>query len=81
MIIQLYLLITIPGKKLYEQSFISGAYFSAEQAGRMSRLRQVREVFTATKKLLEPCMLNKSADVGKYVKTKLKCIISVYVCS
>ncbi|OAD59262.1 hypothetical protein WN48_09528 [Eufriesea mexicana] len=38
--------------------------YNAEQAGRMSRLRQVREVFTATKKLLEPCMLNKSADVG-----------------
>lgn len=59
---------------MYEQSFISGAYFSAEQAVHMNRLRHMREaweLFTATRKHMEQRMLSKSPDVGKYVGTKI----------
>lgn len=41
--------------------------FSAEQAVRITRLKQVREtwqLFTATRKLMEHSMLNKTPDVG-----------------
>ncbi|XP_016916773.1 uncharacterized protein LOC108000733 isoform X2 [Apis cerana] len=37
--------------------------YNAEQACRMTHLRQVREIFTATSKLLEPRMLNKTPDI------------------
>jgi len=42
--------------------------FSAEQAVRMTRLRQIREaweLFTATRKFMERSMLNKTSEVGK----------------
>lgn len=42
--------------------------FSAEQAVRMTRLRQIREaweLFTATRKFMERSMLNKTSDIGK----------------
>ncbi|XP_032672363.1 uncharacterized protein LOC116844645 isoform X6 [Odontomachus brunneus] len=42
--------------------------YNAEQAVRMTRLRQIREaweLFTATRKLMEHNMLNKTSDIGK----------------
>lgn len=47
---------------------MSKVFFSAEQAVRMTRLRQIREaweLFTATRKLMEHNMLNKTSEVGK----------------
>ncbi|XP_026827256.1 probable serine/threonine-protein kinase DDB_G0282963 isoform X6 [Ooceraea biroi] len=41
--------------------------YNAEQAVRMTRLRQIREaweLFTATRKLMEHSMLNKASDIG-----------------
>lgn len=45
----------------------------------MTHLRQVREIFTATSKLLEPRMLNKTPDIEKYVNIKIKYSSYIFV--
>lgn len=47
---------------------MSNVFFSAEQAVRVTKLEQIREaweLFTATRKLMEHNVLNKTSDIGK----------------